>query len=83
MFLSHEKKNVHDAHLNYTRTRNNAEHATQLAKHHTRLMVAKPAVLMSVFAVGAFKGATTSNPKSKRKHALISFLRTAFFHFVT
>ncbi|WP_018982044.1 hypothetical protein [Salinimonas chungwhensis] len=82
MFLSKELKTVQQAHLNYTQIKLDAHQATEDAKYKSRLVMAKPSVLLSIFGYGAFKGATTSDPKSKRRFALMSFARTAFFNFI-
>ena len=82
MFLSKELRSVEQSHLDYTRVRNDAHQAMDDVKHKSRLIMAKPSVLLGVFGYGAFKGVTTSNPESKRKHALITFARTAFFNFI-
>ncbi|MBD3584203.1 hypothetical protein HHX48_00455 [Salinimonas sp. HHU 13199] len=82
MFLNKELRSVEQSHLEYTRVRNDAHQALDNVKHKSRLIMAKPSVLLGIFGYGAFKGATTSNPDSKRKVALMSFARTAFFNFI-
>ncbi len=83
MFLDTELYNVDKAHKDYAIVKRRTDYMQIRAKRRARLLLGKPAVLLSIFAVGAFKGATTSNPKAKRKIAFMSFARTVFFQLIS
>lgn len=82
-FLNQEIKKAEQAHNHYAVICRQTDYLEQQAKRRARLMMGKPSMLLSIFAVGAFKGATSSNPKKRRHYALIAFARTAFFKFIT
>ena len=83
MFLSNELRNVDAAHKEYSLVKQRADYMQTSAKRRLQLLFGKPTVIAAIFAAGAFKGATTSDPKTKRKSAIFTFIRTAFFQIIT
>ena len=82
LFLSSELRQVDAAHKEYALVKQRADYMQTSAKRRVQLLFGKPSVLFGIFAAGAFKGLTTNNPKSKRKTAINSFIRTAFFQLI-
>ncbi|WP_218312022.1 hypothetical protein [Alteromonas antoniana] len=79
-FLEKEKQTVSLARKQYHVAQRRTEYATERAKTNARLLVAKPSSLLTFFGFGAYKGATSDNPPSRRRQALVTFARTLAFN---
>ena len=83
LFINDELEARNKAHESYRIAQRRTDYAVGHAKLNARLLIARPETLLACFGVGAYRGATTSNPPSKRRQALLAFARTAFFNFVS
>lgn len=66
----------------YDVARKRSAAANERAEMNARLFVTRPSILLSIFAVGAYKGATTDNPPSRRRQAIVTFLRTTLLNYL-
>ncbi|MBU2977175.1 hypothetical protein [Alteromonas sp. C1M14] len=82
LFLKSELQHRDKAQEKYIIAQRRSDYALEHVKLKSRLLIARPAALLSIFAAGACKGLTSNQPKSRRKQALFTFARTAFFNFI-
>ncbi len=79
-FLTKEKQCVAYAQMQYHVAQRRTDYATERAKINAKLLVAKPTSLLTFFGFGAYKGATTDSPPSRRRQAIVTFVRTVAFN---
>ncbi|MBU3023226.1 hypothetical protein [Aestuariibacter sp. A3R04] len=82
-FLKDELAARDTAQENYKAAQKNAEYALNDVKLNTRLLMAKPAGLLTFFGAGVYQGATSENPSSKRKKAVFTLFRTALLNMLS
>lgn len=76
LFLQRELHQVEVSKQRYHIAQRRTDHTFGRAKMNARLLAASPAALLTFFGFGAYKGATTDNPPSRRRQAVVTFLRT-------
>ncbi|WP_414827808.1 hypothetical protein [Alteromonas sp. H39] len=79
-FLEKERQSVSYAQRQYHVAQRRTDYATERAKIDARLLLAKPTSLLTFFGFGAYKGATSDNPPSRRRQAIVTFIRTVAFN---
>lgn len=79
-FLEKEKQSVTLARRHYHVAQRRTEYATERAKINARLLMARPTSLLTFFGFGAYKGATSDDPPSRRRQAIVTFARTLAFN---
>ncbi|MCW8090285.1 hypothetical protein [Alteromonas sp. ASW11-130] len=75
MFINKELSAVTSSHQHYVIAKRKSKSATQQLKINSKLLIASPIGLLTFFSIGAFKGATTDHPPSRRRQAIGIFLR--------
>jgi hypothetical protein len=65
------------ARKNYETSQQESAIAVNHAKVTLKLFAARPETLLACFGVGAYKGATTDSPPSRRRQAVMTYARTA------
>ena len=82
LFFKKELEDIEHTRRMYDVARRRSAEANEKAQMNARLFVTRPSVLLSIFAVGAFKGATSDNPPSRRRQAIVTFLRTTLLNYL-
>ena len=80
--LNKELKTIKQREHDYLTQKHQVDVSLDEAKTKARHIMGNPETLAAIFTAGAFKGAETDSPKSKRNQAVTSLIRTAVISFI-
>ncbi len=80
--LNKELKTIKQREHDYLTQKHQVDVSFDETKTKARHIMGNPETLAAIFTAGAFKGAKTDSPKSKRNQAVTSLIRTAVISFI-
>ncbi|MCW8108255.1 hypothetical protein OPS25_07085 [Alteromonas ponticola] len=83
MFISKELHAVKASRRRFDIAKRKSDLTTQQLKLNSKLLIASPVGILTFFSIGAYKGATTDSPPSRRRQAILIFLRSTLMKFLS
>ncbi len=83
IFINKELHAVASSRRHYDVAKLKSDSATERLKLNSKLLVASPLGVLTFFSIGAYKGATTDNPPSRKRQAILMFLRGLVVNFLS
>ncbi|NMH61228.1 hypothetical protein [Alteromonas ponticola] len=82
MFINKELYAVKASRRRFDIAKRKSDKADEQLKINSKLLIASPVGVLAFFSIGAYKGATTDSPPSRRRQAIVTFLRTVLIKFL-